>query len=130
MWAYTNMADPRWTWGEKYILLRQDPAVAAPQKIGVRVTDGWAAYANGGRLFVKTFAVDPRGAYPDWGCSVETFTNNDMIELETLGPVTTIAPGARVEHVETWHLFKDVKVPSDDAAVDASVLPRVKSARA
>ena len=25
-WAYTDMADPRWTWGEKYLLLRQDSA--------------------------------------------------------------------------------------------------------
>ena len=51
-----------------------------------RVPDGWAAYANGGRLFVKRFVTQSTGAYPDWGCSVETFTNDEMIELETLGP--------------------------------------------
>ncbi|MHC4506228.1 MAG: hypothetical protein ACYTFI_23280 [Planctomycetota bacterium] len=81
MWAYTDMADARWRWGRKYVMLAQDPAATVPQKVGLMVPDGWAAYANGGRLFVKRFPFDARATYPDMGCNVETFTNADFLEL-------------------------------------------------
>jgi hypothetical protein len=126
MWAYTNMADPRWTWGEKYILLRQDPAAEKPQKIGVMTPDGWIGYALNGQLFVKKFSYIPGGAYPDWGCSVESFTNADMLEIETLGPMVSLAPGAAVEHVEDWHLFDGVPMPQNDADVERNIASKVK----
>jgi hypothetical protein len=128
LWAYTDMTDPRWTWGGKYILLRQDPKVSKPQKIGVMVPDGWAAYARNGHLFVKKFNFVKGATYPDFGASVETFTNNDMLELETVGPLTRLQPGASVEHVEHWFLFKDVLAPNNDADVEKNVLPKVESA--
>ncbi len=130
MWAYTDMADPRWTWGTRYILLRQDPQAAHPQKVGVRVPDRWAAYARNGHLFLKTFAYHPAATYPDLGCSVEAFTNADMLELETVGPLVTVEPGAAIEHVEHWFLFKDVPTPSSDTDVDAHILPKAQSALA
>ncbi|MBN1287106.1 MAG: hypothetical protein JXB47_17025 [Anaerolineae bacterium] len=127
LWAYTNMADPRWTWGEQYILLRQDPNAAGPQKIGAMVPDGWAAYVRSSSLFVKTFTFTPGLEYPDFGCSVETFTNADMLELETVGPFVCLEPGAAVEHVEDWYLFGGVPTPANDADVNAHVLPKVKT---
>jgi hypothetical protein len=131
LWAYTDMSDPRWTWGEKFILLRQesDPARAKPQKIGAWVPDGWVAYANGGRLLVKKFTPQPAARYPDGGCCVEAFTDKDMLEMETLGPLTSLAPGAAVEHVEQWFLFRGVLPPRSDADVARRVLPKVRTVR-
>lgn len=128
LWAYTDMSDPRWTWGEKYILLCQDPQAAGPQKVGAMVPDGWAAYARGGHLFVKRFEYVAGARYPDWGCSFETFTNADMLEVETVAPLVSLEPGASVEHIEHWFLFRDVPMPEDDADVDRDVLPRVLAA--
>ncbi len=126
-WAYTDMSDPRWTWGRKYVLLRQDPNAAVPQKVGAMITNRWAAYANHDTLFVKTFpAYDPDLAYADMGCNVETFTNNRMLELETLGPLTVLDPGESAEHVETWSLFPNVARPASDADVDRAILPLVE----
>jgi hypothetical protein len=127
VWAYTDMSDPRWTWGQKYIMLKQDAKAKHPQKIGVMVPDGWVACAIKGQLFVKTFTHQAGARYPDWGCSAETFTNNRMIELETLGPLTCLPPGGVVEHVEEWRLFTDVPEPRTDADVDRHVLPKVKA---
>ena len=59
LWAYTDMSDPRWHWGQKYVLLRQEPSMIRPQKAGLLVTDGWAAYAREGHLFAKTFDYHP-----------------------------------------------------------------------
>ncbi len=126
LWAYTDMADPRWHWGTRYVLLRQDEQAQAEQKVGVHATEGWAAYARQGHLFVKTFAYAAGAVYPDRGCSVELFTNSDMLEVETLGPLAKLEPGTAVEHVEEWHLFRDVPVPADDDDVDQYILPKVK----
>lgn len=129
LWAYTDMSDKRWSWGTKYVMLRQDAHAKTPQKIGLMVTDGWAAYANGGRLFLKKFTYSKGATYPDFGCSVELFTNADMLELETVGPLVKLGPGEAVEHVEHWFLFKDVPVPTCDSDVDRDILPKVKAAR-
>lgn len=126
LWAYTNMADPRWTWGQKYILLRQDAQATTPQKAGAMITNRWAAYANHDALFVKTFApYDLDVAYADMGCNVEIFTNTAMLELETLAPLTLIDPGEASEHVEEWALFPNISQPASDADVDANVMPLV-----
>lgn len=130
IWAYTDMKDPRWTWGEKYILLRQDPNAKYPQKAGFHVKDGWAAYARNGNLFVKRFKHIDNVFYPDFGSSAETFTNADMIELETLSPLSTIKPGESIQHVERWYLFRDVPPPRNDSDVDGYVLPKVKETEA
>lgn len=127
MWAYTDFRDPRWTLGFKYISLRQDAKATSPQKVGVMVPDGWAAYARNGHLFVKKFGFDKKAAYPDLGSTVETFTNADILELETVGPLTRIAPGGAAEHLERWSLFKGVALerPADEN-IDRVVLPLVR----
>ena len=51
-----------------------------------------------------------------------------MLEVESLGPLTTLAPGAMTEHIEHWRLFADVPVPRTDADVDADLLPLVRAA--
>jgi hypothetical protein len=117
LWAYTDLADPRWTWGTHAIRLKQDPASAAPQKIGMLAQDGWLAYWRAGELFIKTFDVQPAARYPDLGCNVEVFTNELMLELETLGPVTTLEPGAAVEHAEGWRLIRDAPYPATEADI-------------
>jgi len=49
-----------------------------------------------------------------------------MLELETLGPVTKVAPDATVEHVERWSLHKNVRIPAwTDAELDKVLLPRL-----
>jgi hypothetical protein len=119
------MTDPRWHWGTKYVMLSQDPKAQSPQKGGVMAADGWAAYARAGHLFVKRFRYVEGARYPDLGSSVEAFTNADMLELETLGPLVHLPPGGTVEHVEHWHLFPNVPTPLDDTDVDRDVLPLV-----
>jgi len=128
MWPYTDLRDPRWTWGFKYIMLQQDASAKLPQKAGVMVPDGWVACAIKGCLFVKRFDFIAGAKYPDWGCSVETFTNKDMIEMETVAPLVTLAPGASVEHVERWHVFTNVPIPMTDDDVDRDILPRLLTA--
>jgi hypothetical protein len=126
VWAYTDLTDPRLAWGKRFILLRQDPKNSTPQKIGASVPDGWVAYARAGHLFVKTFEYVAEAIYPDMGCSFESWTNHEMLELETLSPLVYLAPGDEVEYVEDWYLFDAVKTPASDDEVIKTVLPVIK----
>jgi hypothetical protein len=125
LWSYTDLSDPRWIWGRQYVMLRHDPMLKVPQKIGARVPSGWAAYARRGHLFIKKFAYDPDAEYPDYGSTVEVFTNDQFLEMETLGPVQVIQPGSAIEHVEDWYLFRDAPTPHNDAQVERHVLTRI-----
>lgn len=128
LWAYTDMSDPRWTWGKKYILLKQDETRPAPQKLGALLPDGWLAYAFKDTLFIKKIPYVANATYPDFGCSAETFTNDEMLELESVGPYTELAPGEVATHREEWRLEMIEGAVTSEADVEAKVLPHVKSA--
>ncbi|MDX1993164.1 MAG: hypothetical protein SF029_12295 [bacterium] len=127
LWAYTRMNDPRWTWGERYVLLRHADDTW-PQKIGAMVPDGWVGFVRNGALFVKAFDVYPSMTYPDLGSAVELFTINVMTEVETLSPLYKIVPGGLAVHEERWFLFDDVATPRNDADVERDIMPRVDEA--
>ncbi len=130
IWQYSDMSDRRFGWGQKYITVKQDPAYAAPQKIGALAPDGWAAYARDGHLFVKTFDFVPGAIYPDGCCSLEIFLNHEMLELETLGPLTRLDPGECIEHKETWHLYHGISAPASESDIDETILPIVRQLKA
>ncbi|MCY4537333.1 MAG: hypothetical protein OXE52_03790 [Chloroflexi bacterium] len=130
LWQYSDMSDGRYCWGSDYIRIRHDRARDAPQKIGAHVTDGWAAYLRKGNLFLKTFDYVEDAIYPDRGCSVEVFFNEEFLEVETLGPLTQLAPGASIEHRESWQLFRDIPPLERDDEISDCVLPIVEQLRA
>jgi hypothetical protein len=125
LWVYTDMADPRWRWGRRFFSLRQDAAVPGPQKVGALVPDGWVAWVRGRTLFVKRFDYVAGAPYPDMGSCVETFTDGEMMEVETLGPLVKLEPNTAVEHVERWYLFGDLPEAADDEQI-AALAERLK----
>lgn len=131
MWPFTRMLDPRWRFGDRFVTLRHDTTRKDAQKIGLYDADGWMAYAHGDQLFVKMFDPQP-GPHADFGCNVETFTNDLILELETLGPLVRLAPGGVVTHEEQWALFSlgAGSTFDDDDRIDRFVMPLVAQARA
>ena len=125
LWGYTNMADARWKWGAKFIQLRCDPAATAPQKIGLGNKQGWAAYCREGQVLLKRFAYDPAATYPDFGCNVECYTRGDMLELESLGALTKLAPNTTVEHIERWYLYK-AEIGESDSDIESGLMPLLR----
>jgi hypothetical protein len=126
IWAFTDLSDPRWKFTKKYIILRQDPENAVPQKIGHFNLKTWSAYLLGTDLFIKRYLADPSRPYTDFGCSFEIFTNQHMLELETLGPLTKLAPGASLEHVERWTLHRDIQLKDfTDEELDRLLTPLI-----
>jgi hypothetical protein len=125
LWPYTDLRDSRLNLGTRYFTLAQDTS-KGPLKYGMANMLGWAAYLVHGCLFVKYFDYDPTAVYPDADCNFETFTNEDMLEVESLGPLTLLEPGDTVEHDETWRLFTGVPPVTDEASIDRFIRPLVE----
>jgi len=111
LWPFTNMADPRFTWGETLIQMRERGGVTK-QKFGLNNSLGWAAYHVEGDLFLKTFPRIAGASYPDLGCNCEFFTMPGFLEVETLGPLVRLAPGEALIHEENWKVVADFPLPS------------------
>ncbi len=122
LWPFTNLSDPRYYLGQKYWTVAQHASGEAT-KIGLNSPVSWAAYYLDGTLFVKKWSFDAKAKYPDRGSAFELYTDEDILELETLAPLVTLKPGGVVEAVEEWELFEDVAEfdPRDDDAIEEMV---------
>ena len=125
LWPFFDFADSRWSFGKKYLLLRQD-ATKGPTKLGLAHRVGWVGYVNAGTLFVKRFDYRDGAVYPDRGTRYQTFSNEDMLEMETVGEFGTLRPGESATLVEQWELFGNVPAIATEADVDRVVLPLIK----
>ncbi len=114
LWHYTNMSDPRWTWGEHVVRLKWMDM--PPTKCGALIEEGYVAFHLRGTTHLRRFSLQEGVPYPDFNCNFETFTRHDMLEVETLGPMQPVAPGSYVEHQETWYLLENEPPPQDDTA--------------
>lgn len=121
LWSYTDMTDKRWKWGRNLISLAQDAASATPQKIGAFNTPGWATYFNADQLFLKRFPADRNEEYPDFGCNCEFFTNQRMLELESLSPLTTLSRGESIVHEEHWLLAGGIKPDTSEESLRSNL---------
>jgi hypothetical protein len=125
LWSYARFADPRYHFGDRLVQIDHTRVKAAPgaadvrradeSKIGVDSAQGWQAYLLHGTLFLKRFPHDTAGQYPDGGATMEVYSNHEFLELEHLGPLTIIQPGAEIVFPEDWWLFPRVTVPAGDA---------------
>ncbi len=107
IWPYTDMTDKRICFDKDTLYVRQDPQNPQPLKLGLNLTEGQVWYELGETVFKKQYETHhPNGVYPDGGCSFETYTNDQFIELESLGTLAAVAPGETADLTETWSLQK------------------------
>ena len=133
-WPYTNLRDPRLTFGQKYILLHQDPSVNNENVNKFGLSDvPWVAYLvktqAGARLFIKRLSFDQQRAYPDRGSVFETFVCAQFLELEELGPMENLDRGQEATPLITrWSVHKIGRMPGKltDNWIDNNVLPLIK----
>ncbi|MBQ6825847.1 MAG: hypothetical protein IJP34_04220 [Clostridia bacterium] len=121
IWPYTDMSNDRIYWGKKYLTVTQKPTCDGPMKLGLDLNCGKAYYLLNGEVFKKEYKTNHlQGKYPDGGCSFETYTNDCMLEFETLSELKVVNPGESNTLNEKWTLSKidfDVDV-KNDASID------------
>ena len=121
VWPYTDLGDSRLRFGKKYVVVSQDVNETCPAKLGFDLNDGTVHYVLGEDVFTKRYnAKHGELPYPDGNCSFETYTNDVMIEVESLSDIKKVPNGGTNEITEFWSLEKkpcevDFK---DDASID------------
>ncbi|HSK72628.1 MAG TPA: hypothetical protein VK892_13075 [Pyrinomonadaceae bacterium] len=104
LWSYTDLSDSRWSFNREFIHLRVDEDKTEPQKIGILNKQGWAKYRVGNLEFTKHFEFQENAVYPDLNSNTELYTAGSFIEVESLAPLTKLAPDESTEHAERWEL--------------------------
>ena len=100
-WSYTDIKDERIDLQNDKLIIEQKDIVD-PIKVGL-YTEGEVKAKVKGQLF--SVRQDKKlGTYPDFYCNYECYTNNYILEVETLSPLQNIAPGEELEHIEYWAL--------------------------
>lgn len=103
LWGNSSPADPRIRFGEDEILACHNTESAA-FKMGIFSPEGRASLINKGQQFTLSFEAEKDGHYPDGGCNFEIYMDAHVLELEALGQLRTVAPGANAEHWERWQI--------------------------
>ncbi len=103
-WPYTRIDDPLVDVSDQFIVMSGERSDAV--KLGTLGLAGWGAYVVDGSVLIKRAAADPAALYPDLGASLQAYVAATFCELETLGPLATMAPGDAVEHDERWELHE------------------------
>jgi len=125
LWGYADMGDGRVRWGKRFLHLSPLDK-KTPFKIGIENRQGWMAHVQATQVFVKRFPFQEGRVYPDRNSNCELFTNGAFMELESLGPIQKVAPGKSATHEEVWQLFANVKIPTDDDAIDTMLRPLLR----
>lgn len=104
LWSYTDIKDKRLDIQNDKIILSQSSDTTQPIKIGTYVENQIKVYIKG-MLFTKDFDRK-EGDYADFSCNVESYTNQHMLEIETLSDLRVLQKGQSLVHTEHWTLNK------------------------
>jgi hypothetical protein len=69
-------------------------------------SEGWSAYATGGALFLKKFAQQPTSALAPSEGATDIYPGTGFLEVEALGPYTSIAAGGSLAWSIQWRVDK------------------------
>ncbi len=125
LWPYSSWDDVRFR--PRNGLLTLDAAAGPSLKVGSFNDAGWAGYLRDDVLLVRRFDPLPGRPHPDLGCNVEAYVGPRYAELELLGPLAVVDPGASVTLTERWQLLTVPAMDGRDAALVAADLAAAPS---
>lgn len=101
LWSYTDLNDERLKITNDCVTLTQKN-IARPIKLGAFTNKEVRVDIKGMKFYI---AFDsPSGEYADYSCNVETYTNDIMLEIETLSPLRSLKKGECAVLIEKWRL--------------------------
>lgn len=129
LWPYTDLGDTRINFNTSFWLFQQFPDEEGRKlKIGIAHRQNWVAHISDDLLFLKKIQYDSQTSYPDGGCNLEIFIDNETTQLESLGALVSLGPGQSTSHTERWYLFpldEPVTIESE-AALARWLTPYIK----
>ena len=92
MWAFTHLDDPRWRLSRKYLVLRQDPNNANPQKLGAYNRHTWGVKDRGIEGAIRDILQSARLGYCVIGSDVAGYHGRS--NPDDIGPAPAALLGA------------------------------------
>ena len=111
LWPYSSWEDPRFRPLDG--LLTLDAEAGPSLKLGYFNEAGWVGYVRDGTVLVRRFVPLPGRPHPDLGCNTEVYIGGQFLELELLGPLTRLEPGATVAFSGSWDIEAPVRSSID-----------------
>lgn len=105
LWPYSSWDDDRLLLGDDELRVRG--SAGDRLKVGTFVGAGRVSYAGDGATLMTRFSAERGKAHADLGSNVEVFVGDRYIEIEVLGPLATLDPGAAVELALRWEIVND-----------------------
>lgn len=103
LWPYSSLGDERLSLEDDVAIVRGIAGSPGRVKVGTQRDRGWIAWRDGATVLVIRAAQEP-GTYGDMGAATQCYSCGDFVELETIGPAETLAPGAATVHRQTWQV--------------------------
>jgi hypothetical protein len=117
--THAGSGSPQWDIGGDHVVVRPSGQIG---KIGLYSGRGWLAWLRRDCSFmVAVDKIASAPAYPDGGCNAEVYTSPAYVELEVLGPLTTLAPGESTSLVSHWRLTQRTYEPCQWQAFEDEV---------
>jgi len=104
LWPYSSLADERLLLENDMAVVRGIVGAEGRVKVGTGRERGWIAWRDGGTVLLIRADQEP-GTYGDMGAATQCYSCGDFVELETIGPAVTLAPGDVTIHRQTWQVF-------------------------
>lgn len=103
LWPYSSLSDPRLSFHDDVVEIegRAGPAL----KLGSGPDPGQLEYHLDGFVFTKEIVPAEAGGYADLGAVGQVFVKDLFLELESLGPMTSLGSGDSIDHREVWEIF-------------------------
>lgn len=103
LWPYSSLRDERLVLEDDAAIVRGIAGSSGRVKVGTQRGRGWIAWRDGATVLVIRAAQEP-GVYGDMGAATQCYSCGDFVELETIGPAQTLAPGEATVHRQTWQV--------------------------
>lgn len=127
-WPYTDLSRPEIEFRHEAVIVHGSTQAAAA-KVGQPNRRGWIAYYLDDEVFVKWSPLHHDDhVYVDFGATVQCYRDERFVELETLGPLTTLEPREKTMHREIWLLIDTMGEPVSDVLASLPVSPGVPNA--
>ncbi len=111
-WPAVNPAEPCFQFGQRAFGMNLDPAPLSTGalKIGIRTACGWGAFVYDKTACIMSAPFIPGGDYPEGGGTMTMYKTTPpdkpgWAELERVGPLTLVPPGATVALNEEYRLL-------------------------
>ncbi len=117
-WPYTDIKSENLFLGNRYMFIKAQYQGNEKVKVGWLNERGWIGYYLDHTLFIKRAEYIPGAPYGDLGCSMESYSDQRFLELETLSPLTVIEPGERFIFEEKWFVFSDIDLSMQEESVE------------